>query len=379
MLDGHSEMTPSRDVRAGFDRPELPLIVVSAVALVSGGPLTILRQAVEAARASGDANFLFLVHDAGSWEESGNVRFLSFPLARRSYLRRLSTEYRRFPKLSRRWRPDVWLSLHDVTPPVTARRQAVYCHNPLPYWKPTLRDLRLHPFEVVRSFLYGFVYRTFARRNDFVIGQLPWFTEFMGRYMGVPRERLVVVAPRAGAPGAVVEEAPARGDGLLECLYASLPRVFKNFEEAIDLCDQPGVRLTVTLSGDENRYARWVRAYARRRGDVAFAGLLSHEDTLAAMARSDVVLFPSRLETFGLPVQEAIDLGRTLVLPLRPWTVAVAGEYPRAHFYRTVEQGRRILEALRRGEEPPGVRPHVPESDLPRLSGFEELYPFLLR
>jgi len=377
VLDGHPEMTPSRDVRAGFDHPDLPLIVVSAVALVSGGPLTILRQAVDAARASSDASFLFLVHDAGSWEESGNVRFLSFPHARRSYLRRLRTEYRRFPKLSRRWRPDVWLSLHDVTPPVTARRQAVYCHNPLPYWKPTLRDLRLHPFEVVRSFLYGFVFRTNARRNDHVIGQLPWYAEFMGRYMRVPRERLVVVAPRAGGPPPVVEKAPARGAEPLACLYASLPRVFKNFEEALELCDQPGVRLTVTVSGDENRYARWVRS--RARGDVVFAGQLSHEDALAAMARSDVVLFPSRLETFGLPVQEAIDLGRTLVLPVRPWTVAVAGEYPRAHFYRSVEEGRAILAALREGREPPGERPRVPQSDLPRLEGFEELYAFLLR
>lgn len=376
MLDGHPEMRPSRDVRAGFDRGDLPLVVVSAVALVSGGPLTILRQAVEAARASSDANFLFLVHDAGSWEESAHVRSLSFPRARRSYLRRMFTEYVRFPSLSRRWSPDVWLSLHDVTPPVTARRQAVYCHNPLPYWRPTFRDLRLHPWEVVRSFLYGFVFRTNARRNDHVIGQLPWYAEFMGQYMGVPRERLVVVSPRAGAPAAAVEEAPARGDAPLECFYASLPRVFKNFEEAVELCDQPGVRLTLTLSGEENRYARWVRA--RARGDVTFAGRMSHEDTLAAMARADVVLFPSRLETFGLPVQEAIDLGRTLVLPVSPWTVAVAGNYPRAYFYRSVEEGRAILAALRDGEEPTGERPPVPRSDLPRLSGFEELYPFLL-
>ncbi|HEX6263272.1 MAG TPA: glycosyltransferase [Actinomycetota bacterium] len=369
-------MTPSRDVRTGFERRDLPLVVVSAVALVSGGPLTILRQAVAAARVSTDANFLFLVHDAGSWDEGPNVRFASFPGARRSYLWRVLTEYLRFPGLSRRWRPDVWLSLHDVTPPVVARRQAVYCHNPLPYWRPTLRDLRLHPWEVVRSFLYGWVYRTNARRNDRVIGQLPWFTEFIGRYMRVSRDRLLVVAPRTEAPVEIEEVPPPAGTGLA-CVYASLPRVFKNFEEAIALCDQPGVRLTVTLSGDENRYARWVRE--RARGHVTFAGRMAHAEALAAMARADVVLFPSRLETFGLPVQEAIDLGRTLVLPVRPWTVAIAGEYPRAHFYRTVDEGRAILAALRDDREPLGVRPPVPESDLPRLSGFGELYHFLLR
>ena len=57
----------------------------------------------------------------------------------------------------------------------------------------------------------------------------------------------------------------------------------------------------------------------------------------------------------------------------------MAGKYPRAHFYRTVGEGRGILAALRDGEEPLGSRPEVPESDLPRLSGFEELFPFLLR
>lgn len=364
-------------MRAGFERPDLPLVVASAVALVSGGPMTILRQAVTAARGSDAANFLFLVHDAASWEESPNVRFLSFPRARRSYLRRILTEYVRFPSLSRRWLPDVWLSLHDVTPPVIARRQAVYCHNPLPYWRPTLRDLRLHPREVMRSFLYGFVYRTNARRNDHVVGQLSWFTEWIGGYLRVPRERLLVVPPdRVTAP--IVDPGPAMGpDGVLACVYPSLPRVFKNFEEAVELCDQEGMRLTVTLSGEENRYARWVRD--RARGDVTFAGRMSHEEALAAMSKADVVLFPSRLETFGLPVQEAIDLGRTLVLPVRPWTVAVAGAYPRAHFYRTVEEGRAILAALRDGREPPGVRPEVPESELPTLSGFEELYRFLLR
>lgn len=251
----------------------------------------------------------------------------------------------------------------------------MYCHNPLPYWRPTLRDLRLHPFEVVRSVLYGLVYGTFARRNDHVIGQLPWFTEFIGRSMRVPRERLVVVAPESHVttPARAATEVSHR----LECFYASLPRVFKNFEEAIELCDQPGIALTVTISGEENRYARWVRG--RAGGEVTFAGRMSHEEALAGMARSDVVLFPSRLETFGLPVQEAIDLGRILVLPVRPWTVEVAGEHPRAHFYRTVEEGRRILAALRDGEEPAEVRPPVPETDLPRLSGFEELYAFLLR
>jgi len=356
-----------------------PLIVVSAVAFVEGGPLTILREAVAAARAFEDADFLFLVAEAEAWEPGPNVRFAGFPHARRSYARRLVTEYLRFPALSRELRPDAWLSLHDTTPPVRARRQAVYCQNPLPVWRPTLTDLRLHPFEVVRSKLYGPVYRLFSRRNDLVIAQLPWFARHVGRLMRAPDDRLLVVAPRPIAPD---EAAPGRSmivedRASLECVYPALPRVFKNAEEAIELCDQPGIALTLTMAGDENPYARHVRSRAEGRR-VRFVGRLSHPDTLATIADADVVLMPSRLETFGLPIREAMEADRVLVVPVRPWTVEIASAYPRAYFYRTVEEGRTILASLAAGAQPDGKRPTASVDDLAHADGFPGLYRRLL-
>ncbi len=363
-------------------RRNLPLVVVSAVAALKAGPLTMLNQAVSAARGFRGADFLFLVHDHRQWQPDGNVRFLGFPRAAGSYVQRILAEYAMFPALSRRWRPDVWLSLLDTSPPVRARRQAVYCHNPLPCWSPTVRDFRLSPKEVLRSFVFGLVVRAFVARNDFLVGQLPWYTEFMGTYVGLHRDRWLVVAPSTETGGRARprgDSAPAPlGGRSLECVYVSLPRVFKNFEEAIDLCRQEGVRLTLTLSGTENRYARYVRAYSGDGGDVRFIGQVSHAESLATLAHADVVLFPSRLETFGLPIQEAIDLERTLLLPVRPWTAAIAADYPRAHFYRSVSEGCQILAALARGERPTPWRPSPAASDLPRLSGFGDLYGLLL-
>ncbi|MEX0984608.1 MAG: glycosyltransferase [Actinomycetota bacterium] len=356
-----------------------PLIVVSGVAFVEGGPLTILREAVAGARTFEGADFRFLVADAGDWEADGHVGFVGFPHARRSYLRRLFTEYVRFPALSRRWGPDAWLSLHDTTPPVRVRRQAVYCQNPLPVWKPTLTDLRLHPFEVVRAKVYGLVYRAFARRNDLVVAQLPWFARFVGALMHVPEDRLLVVTPE---PVAVVD-GPAGTSSLrgerasLECFYPCLPRVFKNAEEAIDLCDRPGVRLTLTMTGEENAYAAHVRERARGL-QVRMAGVLSHADVLATMADADVVIVPSRLETFGLPIQEAMALDRVVVLPVRPWTVEIAAAYPKAHFYRTREEGRAIIEELAAGGTPQGGRPVSVPAAVEQVLGFPGLYERLL-
>jgi len=356
-----------------------PLVVVSAVALVEGGPLTVLREAVAGARAFPGADFRFLVADDRSWEPDDHVGFVGFPHARRSYARRLFTEYVQFPALSRRWLPDVWLSLHDTTPPVRARRQAVYCQNPLPVWTPTFVDLRLHPLEVVRSKVYAIVYRLFSQRNDFVIAQLPWFARFVGGLMRVPESELLVVTPEptafAGEPDGASALAEERAT--LECFYPSLPRVFKNAEEAIALCDQPGIGLTLTMTGEENSYAAHVRDRARGRR-VRFVGRLSHADVLATMTDADVVLVPSRLETFGLPIQEAIALDRVLVVPIHPWTVEIAAGYPKAYFYGSLEQGRAIIAALAAGESPEMIRPSPVADDVARVQGFPGLYERLL-
>lgn len=356
-----------------------PLIVVSAVAFVEGGPLVMLEEAVAGARAFAGADFRFLVADERRWESDDHVRFVGFPQARRSYLRRLYTEYVRFPALSRAWSPDAWLSLHDTTPPVTARRQAVYCQNPLPVWDPTLTDLRLHPFEVIRSRVYRFIYRLFARRNDLVIAQLPWFARFVGHLMRVPSDRLLVVTPEVVAREEVTGTSRLAGErARLECFYPALPRVFKNAEEAIALCDQPGVALTLTMTGDENPYAAHVKRSVRDQ-QVRFVGRLSHEDALATMAAADVVLVPSRLETFGLPIEEAIALDRVLVLPVRPWTVEIASDHPKAFFYRSLAEGRAILEALAEGRDPDRAwRPSPQVDDIARAEGFPGLYERLI-
>jgi len=82
--------------------------------------------------------------------------------------------------------------------------------------------------------------------------------------------------------------------------------------------------LTLTMAGDENPYARHVRSRAEGRR-VRFVGRLSHPDTLATIADADVVLMPSRLETFGLPIREAMEARVTVVGRLAFHRVLEAG------------------------------------------------------
>ncbi len=360
---------------------------VSAVALISGGTLTILQQAIAAAAKIPQWQFVFLVHDATSLPRHENVTYISLPTANQSYLKRLYTEYVLLNKISKQINADIWLSLHDTTPRVQCQLQAVYCHNSLPYWRPKFHHFRLHAFEVLRAYLYGWVYRFRAQKNHFVIAQQPWFAEFLRNYLNLTDERMLIVAPDQTATVDVTTDHQQTittnhpTTTKLKCFYPALPRVFKNIEEAIAIIRDLPASLTLTLTGDENRYARYIHKLAPQ-NQVEFLGQLPHAECLRVMQEADVILFPSSLETFGLPVAEAMALNRRLLLPRQPWTLAIAAAYDKAYFYDDIVQARSILNTISTGQ--------VPERDgiahdtkltmaaAARLHGFVSLFRFLI-
>ena len=63
----------------------------------------------------------------------------------KSYLHRCYYEYFYFKKLSDKYKPFLWLSLHDMTPNVEANIRAVYCHNPSPFYDISIKEFFLDP------------------------------------------------------------------------------------------------------------------------------------------------------------------------------------------------------------------------------------------
>jgi len=87
-------------------------------------------------------------------------------------------------------------------------------------------------------------------------------------------------------------------------IYVGRVAVEKNIEAFLAL-DLPGTKLVV---GDGPARAGLARKYP----DVRFAGALSGEALTRAYAGSDVFVFPSRTDTFGLVTLEALACGLTV-------------------------------------------------------------------
>jgi glycosyltransferase involved in cell wall biosynthesis len=87
-------------------------------------------------------------------------------------------------------------------------------------------------------------------------------------------------------------------------LYVGRVAVEKNVEAFLAL-DLPGTKVVV---GDGPAKAELERKYP----DVRFLGVLAGEDLVCAYAGADVFVFPSRTDTFGLVILEALACGLTV-------------------------------------------------------------------
>ena len=171
------------------------LIVISAINLRSGGTLYILQDLLKYVDANMSISYeiIALVHSKKKINKTKNIRYIEFPNSVKSYLYRLYYEYFYFYKLSNKLNPYLWLSLQDISPRVNASIQAVYCHNPAPFYKPSKNIFFLDKKFFFQNLFYKFIYQINIKRNNFVIVQQNWLKKEFKKIFNI--ENVIVANP----------------------------------------------------------------------------------------------------------------------------------------------------------------------------------------
>lgn len=300
-------------------------MVVSGVNLRKGGTLTVMRNCLDYLAGREDLRVIALVHSKGLFRTEG-IEYIEIPWSVKSWFHRLWCEYVTMHRLSKELGPVwMWLSMHDTTPRVAAEHQEVYCHTSFPFLKLRWRDFVMDPKIPLFAMFTRFAYRINVRRNDCLIVQQEWFRDALSGLLKLPREKFKVIPPETAPmkngplmffnpddPAALCREMETLvSAGARTFFFASTPDCHKNFEllcEASRLLENKvgkGIFKTVlTISGDENRYSRWLY---RRWGAVTsidFHGYMSRDELFSSYASAGCFVFPSRVETWGLPISE---------------------------------------------------------------------------
>ena len=300
-------------------------IVVNDIAASSGGAHTILESFYRHVRDFGTDNEWIFLLGSNLFEETDRVRTVVLPEVKGSWARRLVFDLVSGRRLIRSLKPDVVFSLQNTYTYGVGCPQVVYVHQPLPFQQAKNFSLwrRHERLLAVYQHLIGAIIKQSIRRADHVVVQTQWVRDAILGQVGIAKERVTSILPDLDDVSAYKYEGDLDAGAFF---YPTASNIYKNNDLIYDACSllrQQGTEyFTVTLtvnntSPDPN---------------IALIGRVPHEQVLETLARSTLI-FPSYIETYGLPLAEARALGALVLAADLPYAREVLDGYDNAYFF----------------------------------------------
>jgi len=314
-------------------------LVVSGINFTSGGPLSIMQDCltVLAEEFSKDIEVIALVSSKKLYKIP-NITYREFPLSKRTWFLRMFYEYVYFYFLSRKIKPHVWLSMHDITPNVKCENRYVYCHNPTPFYRLPIKSFFLNPTVFLFTKFYKHLYAINIGKNKNVIVQQNWIRNEFKNFWDLKN---IIVAYPETEQTIIVRGKPSKlyKSNNKGFFFPSYPRPFKNFEYVCEAFARlPNEyraqgNLYLTISKELNPYAaKIVQKYEHVEG-INFLGLLTREEVYKYYEKVDCLIFPSKLETWGLPISEFKAFKKPILLADLPYAHETLGSFDKARFF----------------------------------------------
>lgn len=322
-------------------------LVVNATALDQGGALSILRQFTENIPRDNSKWLVFVSPSISISSNNPNVRIEPVEGVK--------------PMHKRLWWDAIglkrWLKRNNIEPIGAISLQNtgfnvgkkvpsyIYYHQSLPFnnlnWSPFKKQERTFWFY---KNIYPFFVNLFLKKDTKVFVQLEYIKDGFAKRFKHPKDLIEVFSPTVIIP---TEYGGSQEDShnFPRLLYPAMPHFYKNhrvIEEALTLTDAK-VEILFSIPSDSNE---------QRDHRLKQIGMQPYERICELYRECDALLFPSYIETFGLPLLEAAMTGMPIVAADLPYAREVLRGYEGVKFvpYDDPKAWAKAIENLRKGE-----------------------------
>jgi glycosyltransferase involved in cell wall biosynthesis len=282
-------------------------IMVFDVPAESGGALTILNQYHAAALNDKENEWIFVV-STPELKETDNVKVLNYPWIKKSWFHRLYFDKLISYKLVEQYKVDEVLSLQNVVVPKVKAKQILYLHQPLPFVEKSYGLTEDPKFWVYQNIISKMIFKS-IKKADKVIVQTKWIRDAAIKKANVKKEKFILKQPELNVSVKKLYTSDENNGKLF--FYPASGLVYKNHEVIVKACKllkDKGIsdyKVIFTLKGDENKHIRKLREIVTGENlPVEFIGSIDIETVYEYYSKS-ILIFPSYIETFGLPMLEA--------------------------------------------------------------------------
>lgn len=327
-------------------------IVISGINLIDGGPLSIYTDFLDILV----ENSMYSLYDITilvgnkmlfqKYEDYFEI--IEFSKSKKNWFYRMYYEYIYFWKFSKKLKPYLWISLHDITPNVCCENQVVYCHNPSISYKMTIKEILFEKKLFLFTMFYKYLYKINIKKNKYVIVQQQWMKKYFEEHYKI--SNVIVARPEIKISPELFEQVNSLEHKEYNFIFPAFPRVFKNFETICQACQRlenkkiEGYHVYLTIDGSENAYSKSLVDEYKHLQKIDFVGILERKELFHMYSQMDCLIFPSRLETWGLPITEFEILKKPVMAIDLPYAHETVGNYDQAVFFKNEKELADLME-----------------------------------
>lgn len=317
-------------------------ILIYDVHASESGALAILNDLYKKLRDESDKTkkYLFVV-STPEYEETENIKIERYPWVKKSWIHRLYFDYVTTRSILKRFKPDKVFSLQNKGIPFYHGEQDVYLHLPF-----ILCDYR---FDLKKDGKRLWLYQNVLSKSIFrslrnvtkVIVQTQWMKTALIKKAGVNSDRIDVQSPD------VTMNHISHFENILEnrkrFFYPATAFHYKNHMtilKALNYATGNGLtdyEVLFTIKKDMNSYTKELYKYVQKHKlKVKFLGQIPREKVFDLYTKS-VLLFPSFVESFGLPLLEGRLSGTYILASNCPFCKEILDGYDKAYYFEALD------------------------------------------
>lgn len=300
-------------------------ILINAGSLFSGGTLSIARDLINDFCENNRFDVFVVVHKKNLYRNLP-CQYIEIPWIKRSWFHRIFFDIIYINLVISKFKIDLLFCSHDFSSYLFNKKikQYVYCHNPSMFAKPTFVDLRFNYKHFIFCFIYKYIYRFNIHSNTLIFVQQSFIKNyfqsvFKCKNVMITRPRLDVFKKSKICSVNYKEKFSLNfNHSEFYFIYPTLSRTFKNIEFIISVFKNLNAKyknkynLILTLN-NTSKYDKYLRKLYKSTSNIHNVGFISQPNLFNLMKLSDCLVFPSLLETWGLPLTEASSIGLPII------------------------------------------------------------------
>lgn len=303
-------------------------ILVYDVAADNGGATTILEHYYNTHINDFNNHYYYLL-STYKLDDTENSTILNFPLIKKSWINRIVFDCVKSKKILKKYNIDQVFSLQNTILPSFKGYQTVYVHNVLPFseYRFSFKEFKMW---VYQNIIGRLIVRS-IKKADKVIVQTHWMKNAIREKCNI-KDKVDVQFPDVEIPKGFSYKKQDKAF----FFYPANGAPFKNHKVILEACkilkkaNITNYEVIFTLNGNENEGIARIKNEAEENDiNIRWIGTIPREEVFKWYERS-ILIFPSYIETIGLPIYEAMQVGSPIIVTNCEYAQSLTKDYKKA-------------------------------------------------